>query len=56
MESETLRCRVCKDAGWLRYDVAVSHPNFGKIIECPYCTIVAERRAAKAAKAARNEH
>jgi hypothetical protein len=44
---ETFRCLTCKDAGWLRYDVAVGHPDFNRLVECPDCSIVQERRFMK---------
>ena len=28
------RCPVCKDAGWVRMEVPVGHPNFGRLIHC----------------------
>lgn len=28
------RCPVCKDAGWVRMEVPVGHPNFGRLFEC----------------------
>ena len=34
-------CSICKDAGYLRMDVPVGHPHFGKLIPCQ-CTL--ERR------------
>jgi DNA replication protein DnaC len=30
----TWRCPVCKDAGWVRMEVPVGHPNFGRLFEC----------------------
>lgn len=30
----TWRCPVCKDAGWVRMEVPVGHPNFGRLIHC----------------------
>lgn len=27
-------CPICKDAGWIRMDVPVGHPNFGRIFKC----------------------
>jgi DNA replication protein DnaC len=32
--SPTWRCPVCKDAGWVRMEVPVGHPNFGRLIHC----------------------
>lgn len=37
------RCSRCLDAGLVRRDVPVGHPDFGRLVECP-CGIVAERR------------
>jgi DNA replication protein DnaC len=37
-------CPICNDAGYLRADVDVTHPDFGKLVECS-CTI--QRRALK---------
>lgn len=31
-------CPVCKDAGWVRMDVPVGHPHFGKLWPCD-CTL-----------------
>jgi DNA replication protein DnaC len=28
-------CLLCKDAGWLRYDVPIGDPNFGQLQRCP---------------------
>lgn len=28
------RCPVCHDAGWVRMDVPIGHPNFGKLFPC----------------------
>lgn len=36
-ETEGPACSTCKDAGYLRYDVPHTHPNFGKLIACPTC-------------------
>ena len=27
-------CPICKDAGWVRQDVPLGHPNFGRLIPC----------------------
>lgn len=40
-EPEAVQCPICKDAGFLRMDVPVGHPNFGRIFPCQ-CTV--ERR------------
>ncbi len=37
-------CPICNDAGYLRVDVDVNHPDFGKLVEC-VCTI--RRRTAR---------
>ena len=36
-ETPTIGCVRCQDRRWLRWDVAVGHPNFGKILRCPDC-------------------
>jgi DNA replication protein DnaC len=28
------KCPICKDAGWIRLDAPVGHPNFARIIPC----------------------
>jgi len=28
------RCPICKDAGWVRMEVPVGHPNFGRLFPC----------------------
>lgn len=28
------RCPVCKDAGWVRMEVPIGHPNFGRLFPC----------------------
>ncbi len=33
-EPETEVCPTCKGAGFLRYDVPVGHPDFGRIVPC----------------------
>lgn len=38
-------CPVCKGAGWLRRDVPVTDPNFGKPVKCQ-CTYVQEAKNA----------
>ena len=30
-------CEICHDARFLRHDVPLGHPNFGKSYECPGC-------------------
>jgi DNA replication protein DnaC len=35
---ETVSCPICNDAGYLRMDVPVGHPNFGRIFPCQ-CTV-----------------
>jgi len=44
IERETVKCPICQDAGVLRVDVPVGHPNFGRIFPCK-CTV--ERREAR---------
>jgi DNA replication protein DnaC len=43
-EPDAVRCTICNDAGFLRMDVPVGHPNFGRIFPCQ-CTV--ERREAR---------
>lgn len=38
-------CPMCKNDGWMRPDVPLGHPNFGKIVKCQ-CRIVSEVRRA----------
>lgn len=33
-EEASPRCLICRDAGYLRHDVPVGHPDFGKIVPC----------------------
>jgi DNA replication protein DnaC len=42
-----VKCPICHDAGFLRMDVPVGHPNFGRLFSCQ-CTV--ERREAKRAQ------
>jgi DNA replication protein DnaC len=44
IDPEAVRCLICNDAGFLRMDVPVGHPNFGRIFPCQ-CTV--ERREAR---------
>jgi DNA replication protein DnaC len=37
-EEESYDCPICHDAGYLRMDVPVGHPNFGRLFPCS-CTI-----------------
>lgn len=39
-------CPICNDAGYLRVDVDVEHPDFGKLVEC-VCTINRRRRQSR---------
>jgi DNA replication protein DnaC len=34
IEPAEVNCPICKDAGWIRMDVPVGHPNFGRIFPC----------------------
>src|SRR5690349_14811534 len=43
-DREAVSCPICKDAGYLRMDVPLGHPNFGRIFPCQ-CTV--ERREAR---------
>src|SRR5690606_29741341 len=31
---DTVRCPICNDAGYLRADVPVGHPSFGRLFPC----------------------
>lgn len=31
---ETVRCQICQDAGYLRADVPINHPSFGRLYAC----------------------
>lgn len=42
-EPEAACCERCRGSGLLRRDVAATHPDFGRPIECP-CGLVAARR------------
>jgi DNA replication protein DnaC len=44
-----VQCRVCGDLGWVRSDVPVGHPDFGRAIRCVCKT--AEDRAVRAKRA-----
>ncbi|MFT4039317.1 MAG: ATP-binding protein [Thermomicrobiales bacterium] len=33
-EQPAYRCPICKDAGWVKMDVPVGHPNFGRVFQC----------------------
>lgn len=35
-------CRKCAGAGWLRAEVPISDPNFGRPVRCSCCTIPEE--------------
>jgi DNA replication protein DnaC len=41
IERNAVKCAICSDAGFLRMEVPVGHPNFGRIFPCQ-CTV--ERR------------
>jgi DNA replication protein DnaC len=41
IERDVVNCSICNDAGFLRMDVPIGHPNFGRIFPCQ-CTV--ERR------------
>ena len=36
------RCAKCKDAGWVRHDVPVGHPSFGRVFACD-CKIAEQK-------------
>lgn len=42
------QCERCGDLGYVRLDVAVDDPQFGKMLPCPYCQKGRELRAAAA--------
>jgi len=42
------QCEWCLDLGYVRLDVAVDDPQFGKMLPCPYCQKGRELRAAAA--------
>lgn len=39
-----VKCDVCKDRGFLTYDVPYGHPGFGKLMKCPNCPQEGERQ------------
>lgn len=41
---ETVTCPICRDAGYLRFDVPVTDPNFGRLIPCECRVREQERR------------
>ncbi|MFM9108600.1 MAG: ATP-binding protein [Chloroflexota bacterium] len=41
------RCPVCKDAGWVKLDVPVGHPFFGKLLPCQCKQAAMESRNAE---------
>lgn len=50
----TVTCRACSDLGWVRADVELGHPDFGRAIRCS-CKAAEDRVAhAKRAQAASN--
>ncbi len=34
---DTVQCQTCGDAGFVRLDVEVHHPDFGAAVPCPHC-------------------
>src|SRR4051812_15313391 len=36
-------CPICQGAGWLRMDVPVGHPSFGRLLKCS-CQVELEAR------------
>lgn len=40
----TVACLTCMDAGYVRRDVALTHPDFGRAILCPNCNGTSNRR------------
>jgi DNA replication protein DnaC len=46
IERETeVKCEVCKDRGFLTWDVPYGHPGFGKLMKCPNCREEGRREA-----------
>jgi DNA replication protein DnaC len=41
---ETPVCPICKGAGWLRVDVPLGHPSFGRLIKCDCIRHTEERQ------------
>ena len=41
-------CRTCRDLKWVRHEVPLEHPDFGKAFPCPDCPDLARRREARA--------
>lgn len=37
LSTGTVGCLTCMDAGFVRLDVPVAHPQFGEAIPCPHC-------------------
>lgn len=46
-EPRGFRCLVCRDTRWIRHDVPVGHPEFGKALPCTCRTEDPEVRAAE---------
>lgn len=47
-------CELCGDLGWVRRDVPLGDPDFGRLVTCPTCGMgVAIRRQASAARTGR---
>ncbi len=43
MREIKVKCNVCKDKGWLTYDVWPGHPGFGEKMKCPNCQEAGQR-------------
>src|SRR6188768_3604344 len=41
-------CPICQGAGWLRIDVPIGHPSFGRLIKCSCQKDIEARQAARA--------
>lgn len=37
-------CPICRDIGWLAYDVELSDPRFSQIVPCPRCNQPAQQK------------
>ena len=40
-------CPICQGAGWLRIDVPIGHPSFGRLIKCTCQKDIEARQAAR---------
>jgi DNA replication protein DnaC len=52
--AELPSCNLCGDVGWVRLEVPLSHPQFGRPVRCPNnCATVQQQTAARADRARR---